>query len=146
MFSVKWHFAAGLTWTPADKNCSRSLLGALIGAVAVGSISTALAADYDNLIERGYRWVTVDGPYACPTQDDLREIVKNYSDEKQLELAKQLRACSLVEGTIVQVVQNDTASGMSQIRITGIATDLWTLTKFLSRRPVADSHGTVETL
>jgi hypothetical protein len=118
----------------------------LIGAVAVGSISTALAADYDNLIERGYRWVTVNGPYACPTRDDLREIVKNYGDEKQLDLAKQLRAHSLVEGTIVQVVQNDTASGMSQIRITGIATDLWTLTKFLSRRPVADSYGTVETL
>ena len=145
MFSVKWHFAAGLTWAPADRSCSRLLLGALIGAVALGSVSTALAADYDNLVARGYRWVTVDGPYACPTQGDLREIAKNYSDEKELELAQQLRVYYLVEGTIVQVVQNDTASGMSQIRISGITTDLWTLTKFLSRRPVVDSYGTVET-
>ena len=38
------------------------LLGA---AVTVGLVSAGLAANYDDLIKQGYRWVTVDGPLAC---------------------------------------------------------------------------------
>ena len=36
--------------------------------VAVGMASTALARDYKDLVAEGYRWVSLDGPYACPTE------------------------------------------------------------------------------
>ena len=104
-----------------------------------------MATNYNDLVAQGYRWATVDGPYASPTKDDLRQILKGYSEDKELELVEQLRVYYLVRGTIVQVVQNDAASGMSQIRINGIVRDLWTLSKFLSSRPVVDPYGVVET-
>jgi hypothetical protein len=104
-----------------------------------------LATNYYDLVAQGYRWATVDGPYASPAKDDLRQILKGYSEDKELELVEQLRVYYLVPGTIVQVVHTDAASGMSQIRINGIARDLWTLSKFLSRRPVVDPCGVVET-
>lgn len=104
-----------------------------------------MATNYNDLVAQGYWWATVDGPYASPTKDDLRQILKGYSEHKELELVKQLRVYYLVPGTIVQVVRNDAASGMSQIRINGIARDLWTLSKFLSRCPVVDPYGVVET-
>ena len=84
-------------------------------------------------------------PLRFSCKDDLRKILKGYSEDKELELVEQLRVYYLVPGTIVQVVQTDAASGMSQIRINGIARDLWTLSKFLSRRPVVDPYGVVET-
>src|SRR6476659_3903513 len=37
------------------------------------------------------------------------------------------------------------ASGVSRIHVAGITTDLWTPTKFLSKRPVENSFGVVET-
>jgi hypothetical protein len=94
------------------------------GAVALGPGSTALAANYNDLVAQGYRWATGDGPYASPTKDDLCLILKGYSEDKELELVEQLRVYYLVPGTIVQVVQNDAASGISQIRINGITRDL----------------------
>ena len=144
MFSIKWHCFAGPILAAAAKKCSHLLL-ATAGAVALGPVSTALATNYNDLVAQGYRWATVDGPYASPSKDDLRQILKEYSEDKELELVEQLRVYYLIPGTIVQVVQNDAASGMSQIRINGIARDLWTLSKFLSRRPVVDPYGVVET-
>jgi hypothetical protein len=55
-----------------------------------------------------------------------------------------LRAYYLIPGNVVQVVQEDTVSGMSKIRAAGIVKDLWTFTKFLSRRPIKDTYGVVE--
>ena len=31
-----------------------------------------LAASEEDLAAKGYRWVSVDGPYGCPSKDDLR--------------------------------------------------------------------------
>jgi hypothetical protein len=145
MFFIKWHCFAGPVLAAAAKKCARLLLAVTAGAVALGTVSTALATNYYDLVAQGYRWATVDGPYASPAKDDLRQILKGYSEDKELELVEQLRVYYLVPGTIVQVVQTDAASGMSQIRINGIARDLWTLSKFLSRRPVVDPYGVVET-
>jgi hypothetical protein len=47
-----------------------------IAAAAVVLTSAALASDYDELAAEGYRWVSVDGPYGCPSKDDLRQITK----------------------------------------------------------------------
>jgi hypothetical protein len=38
----------------------------------VGLALTALAADYGSLVNQGYRWVTVSGPYAYPSQEDAQ--------------------------------------------------------------------------
>ena len=43
------------------------------------------------------------------------------------------------------MAQQDAASGMSQIHRSEIDTDLWTLTKFLSRHPIKNTYGEIET-
>ena len=89
--------------------------------------------------------VTVDGPYGCASKDDLRQITKNRTDEIELRMVEQLRAYYLIPGGIVQLVRQDAASGMSQIHSAEIGTDLWTLTIFLSKRPIKNTYGAIET-
>jgi hypothetical protein len=115
-----------------------------IAASAVLLTSAGLAARYDDLAAKGYRWVTVDGPYACPSKDDLRRITKHQTDEMELHMTEQLRAYYLIEGAIVQVVLEDATSGMSQIHAAEITPDVWTLTRFLSRRPIKNTYGEIE--
>jgi hypothetical protein len=110
-------------------------------AVAVGLESGALAAPYDELAAKGYRWVTIDGPYACPSKDDLRQIIKHPTDEAVIE---RLRAYYLIEGVIVRVLQEDAAAGVSKIHSAEIGPDVWTLTTFLSKRPVKNIDGEIE--
>jgi hypothetical protein len=101
-------------------------------------------ANYNDLVVQGYRWVNVDGPHGCPAKADLQQITKNRTGDAELARVEQLRAYYLITGTIVQVVQEDTASGMSKIRAAGIVTDLWTFTKVLSRRPIKGTYGVIE--
>jgi hypothetical protein len=110
-------------------------------AAAVGFKSAALAAPYDELAAKGYRWITTDGPYACPSKDNLRQIVRHRADEAVTE---RVRAYYLIEGAIVQVVQEDGATGMSKIHSAGIGPDVWTLTTFLSKRPIKNIDGEIE--
>jgi hypothetical protein len=129
------------------KSCHPSKLPTvlLIAAVIAGITSARSTANYDDLAARGYCWVTVDGPYACPSKDDLRLIVRNHTTETELQMIRNQRAYYLLQGDIVKVVREDPASGMSLIRVAGIPRDLWTLTKFLSKRPVKNAFGMVET-
>jgi hypothetical protein len=110
-------------------------------AAAAGLQSGALAAPYDELAVKGYRWVTIDGPYACPSKDDLRLVIKHRADETMIG---RLRAYYLIEGTIVQVIQEDAATGMSKIHSAEIGPDVWTLTTFLSKRPIKSIDGEIE--
>jgi hypothetical protein len=116
-----------------------------VASAAVVLTSVGLAASFDELAAKGYRWVTVDGPYGCSSQDDLRQITKNRTDEIELRMVEQLRAYYLIPGGIVRLVQQDAASGMSQIHSAEIGTDLWTLTIFLSKRPIKNTYGAIET-
>jgi hypothetical protein len=50
-----------------------------------------------------------------------------------------------ISGGIVRLVQQDVASGISQIHSAELCTNLWTLTKFLSRRPIKNTYGEIET-
>ena len=104
-----------------------------------------MAASYEDLAAKGDRWVSVDGPYGCPSKDDLRQITKHRTDEMELRMVEQVRAYYLIPGGIVRLVQQDAASGMSQIYSAEIRPDLWTLTKFLSRRPIKNTYGEIET-
>src|SRR4030088_623466 len=91
-----------------------------VAAATAALISTGLSANYDDIIEKGYRWVDVDGPYACPIKHDLQQITKNHTDETELQMVYQLRAYFLVRGVLIHVVKEDEASGMTQIQIAGI--------------------------
>jgi hypothetical protein len=113
----------------------------VLAAAAVGLGSTASADPPKDLAAQGYRWVAVDGPYACSSKDDLREITRHRTDRIELQMIQELRAHYLVRGVIVQVVQDDAASGMSEIQITGRPRTFWTFTKFLSRSPIRDTFG-----
>jgi hypothetical protein len=117
----------------------------VFGAIVFGLASAGLSINETGPAAKEYRWIVVDGPYACPTKEDVRQITKHHTDETELQMVGQLRAYYLIPGTIVQLVQDDSASGMSQIRFGGITRDLWTLTRFLSKRPVTDPYGVIET-
>jgi hypothetical protein len=117
----------------------------VLAAAAVGLGSTASADPYKDLAAQGYRWVIVDGPYACPSKDDLREITRHRTDRTELEMVQNLRAYYLIRGVIIQVVQEDAASGMSEVHLPGGFRTFWTLKRFLSGSPIRDTFGVVET-
>ena len=95
-------------------------------AVALGLVSAGLGANYDDLIRQGYRWVAVDGPLACVSKDDLRQMVEKPSDELTLKMVEEVRAYYLIRGSVVRVVTEETSSGLSEINIPGITQNLWT--------------------
>jgi hypothetical protein len=113
-------------------------------AAAVLLTSPGFAAPYADFAAKGYRWITTNGPYACASKDDLVRIIQYHTDETELQMIEQPRAYYLIEGAIVQVVLEDAAAGMSQIRSAGIGPDVWTLTKFLSRHPIRNTDGEIE--
>jgi hypothetical protein len=117
----------------------------LFGIIVFGLASTALSINDARLAADEYRWIIVDGPYACPSKEDLRQITQHHTDETELQMVGELRAYYLISGTIVKLVQEDSSSGMSQIRLGGITRDLWTCTRFLSKRPMTDPYGSIET-
>jgi len=113
-------------------------------AAAVLLTSRGFAAPYDDLAAKGYRWVSTNGPYACPSKNDLRQIIQHHTDETEVQMIEQLRAYYLIEGAVVQVVLEDAAAGMSQIHSAEIGPDVWTLTKFLSMHPIRNMDGEIE--
>jgi hypothetical protein len=118
----------------------------LAAAVAATTIaSTALGGKYDDLIAKGFRWATADGPYAAVAKEDAHVVANHPPDHVILKMVEQVKVFYLTPGTIVQVTEEDPKTGTSKIRMAGITSDLWTLTKFLSKRPVKDTYGVVET-
>ncbi len=99
----------------------------------------------ENLVEDGYRWVVVNGPYACVTEQDVRQMTNDHSDLGVQHMVENLRAYYLIPGALARVIQVDYTNGMSEILLAGITTPLWTYTKFLSSRPIHDTYGVVET-
>jgi hypothetical protein len=115
-----------------------------MATVAVGLAPAALADKYDDLAAKGYRWVSVDGPFGFRARDDLRHIVQDRSRGEELKLIEQLRAYYLLPGTLVQVIQADASSGISQVQLNRVRKPLWTFSRFLSERPIADLDGRIE--
>jgi hypothetical protein len=99
----------------------------------------------EDLVAKGYRWVTVNGPYACATEQDLRRITSDHTDLREVHMVENLQAYYLIPGTLARVIRDDHANGMSEILLAGITTPLWTYTKFLTARPIHDIYGIVET-
>ena len=114
-----------------------------IVAATILQASAALADKYDDLVAKGYRWVTTDGPFACTSKEASQRLAKDQSEENRLRMVSQGGVYYLIRGVIVQVVQEDKASGMSQVHWDGIAGNLWTPSRFLSKHPITNVLGTI---
>jgi hypothetical protein len=117
----------------------------IISAVSFQLGCMCMAQDYSALAAQGYRWVTVNGPYACTRQQNAQHIVKDDTDEAELKVVQSVRCYYLIPGTIVQVKKEDPVTGMSKVALPGITGYLWTYTKFLTKDPVRDTYGVIET-
>ena len=106
----------------------------------VALASTGLATDYAGWVAQGYRWCRVSGPYAYVAKEDAKKGVRPGKTESEVTR----RAYYLRPGKVVLVVETDAASGLSKIRISGVASDLWTPTRNLSARPVKNLRGKIE--
>ena|SRR5271166_4389143 len=113
--------------------------------LASGITSAALADKYDSLAARQYRWITSDGTYGFRSREDLRKMVQERGERGEFALIEELRAYYLIPGTIVQVIQEDPSSGTSQIQLKRVSRPLWTLSRFLSSRPVTNLDKKIET-
>ena len=117
----------------------------LIVAGSLGLTCSAFAQDYNDLAAQGYRWVTVDGPYACTSEEHTQRIVAHRTDATELQVVENIQCYYLIRGAIVQVIKEDPARGMSQMRFGSIITPLWTYNRFVSKHPVKDTYGVIET-
>lgn len=128
----------------------------VISVIALGMASTTWADDLPamghpsaipikELIAKGYRWVTVNGPYACATEQKVRNVTSGRTELTEQQMLEDGGAYYLIPGTLVRVVEDDHPNGMSEILLGGITRPLWTYTKFLSARPIHDIYGIVET-
>ena len=124
-----------------------TIIKILLVAAATAVLSpTGLAANDKQLVKEGYPWVAVDGPFACPAKGDVQEMLSHAEDdERRLRMVEQVRAYYLIRGTIVKVVKEEPAAGLAEIQIAGIIPELWTLSRFLSTRPIPDVAGKIET-
>jgi hypothetical protein len=113
--------------------------------LGLGMTRSACAEDPQDLAAKGYRWVTVNGPYACPSEHEVRNVTADPTDATELQMVEDGTAYYLIPGTLVQVVRDDPANGMSEILLGGITRPLWTYTKYLTPRPIPDTYGVVET-
>jgi hypothetical protein len=121
------------------------LIAVIVAAFHLGPVCTALANNYSDLAAQGYRWAIVDGPYVCTSEQDVQRIVGHHTDETELHMVESIRCYYLIPGTIVQVIREDPANGMSEIRLGSITRSLWTYSRFLSKHPVHDTYGDIET-
>src|ERR1700748_1481983 len=109
----------------------------------IGALPATLAADYKEWVAQGYRWSSVSGLHAYLSKDDAK---KERSRHDKSSVSEKVRyAYYLRPGKIVLVIGTDTADGLSEIRMGGITSDLWTATKNLSMRPVKNAVGKIET-
>jgi hypothetical protein len=60
-----------------------------------------------DLVAKGYRWVTVDGPYACATQNEVWQITSHRADLTELQMLQDGDGYYLIPGTLVQVIRDD---------------------------------------
>jgi hypothetical protein len=115
----------------------------LVVLTMTGLALTSFAADYTDWVAKGYRWSLVNGPYAYNTKEDAKNELSRPSKKPVSEKVR--HAYYLRPGKVVLVIGTDDAAGLSEIRIGGVVSNLWTATKNLSARPVKNAVGKIET-
>ena len=94
------------------------LLISFITAVSLGLTCVVLGGDnYSALAAQGYRWVTINGPYACNTEQGAERIVARHTDVTELQVVESIECYYLIPGTIVQMIKEDPARGLSEMRL-----------------------------
>ena len=121
------------------------MLLSFITAISVNFVGSALATDYDSLAAQGYRWVIVNGPYACFKEEDVERIVAHHTDATELDVVQNAACYYLIPGTIAKVISEDPARGIAQIQLGNITLRLWTYSRYLSKSPIPDTYGVIET-
>ena len=138
--------AAATAVFPILKIAMTNIVGIFfLTAVSLALSSAALADNQGVLAAQGYRWVVVDGPYACNTEQDAEHITTHHTDAAELEAVQNSRCYYLIPGKIVQLIKQDPARGLSQMRVAGIPRPLWAYSRFVSEHPVRDLDGGIET-
>ena len=111
--------------------------------IIAGIQSAAFAADYKEWVAQGYRWSSVGGLHAYLSKEDAK---KERSRRDKSSVSEKVRyAYYLRPGKIVLVIGTDPADGLSEIRMGGITSNLWTATRNLSMSPVKNAVGKIET-
>ena len=72
-------------------------------------------------------------------------IDAHHTDATELQVVESIECYYLIPGTIVQLIKEDPARGISEIRLGSITRSLWTYSRFLSKLPVKDTYGVIET-
>jgi hypothetical protein len=121
------------------------LLISLTTVVSLQLAGTALSTDYSALAAQGYRWVIANGPYACSKGQDVERVVGHHTDATELDVVQNAGCYYLIPGTIAKVISEDPARGISQIQLGNITIPLWTYSRFLSKTPIPDTSGVIET-
>jgi hypothetical protein len=75
----------------------------------------------------------------------FKALSAHRTDHAELHMVESIRCYYLTPGTIAQVIKEDPAKGMAEIRIGSVTRSLWTYTRFLSKHPVRDTYGVIET-
>src|ERR1700745_2699050 len=115
----------------------------ILAAMSLCLGGNAFADNYSDWAAQGYRWVNVNGPYACISEEQVKQITGPHSDQTELQMLQNVQAYYLIPGTLAQVIKEDPAMSMTQMRLSGITVPLWTYTRFLSKRPIRDAIGNV---
>jgi hypothetical protein len=74
-----------------------------------------------------------------------KRITAHHTDAIELQVVENVECYYLIPGTIVQVIKEDPARGISEVRFGSITRSLWTYNRFLSKSPVKDTYGVIET-
>ena len=117
----------------------------IVTAISLGLSCTAPADNYDTLAAKGYRWVAVHGPYASTTEQGVERISDRHTVRTESQILEDEQAFYLIPGKIVQIIKEDRVTGMSRVKMGGFTTFLWTYSRFLSKRPIRDIYGVIET-
>ena len=121
------------------------LLLFFISAVSLSCAGSAFATDYAALAAQGYRWVIANGPYACSKEQDVDRIVGHHTDATELHVVQNAGCYFLIPGTIAKIISEDPPRGIAQIQLGNITVPLWTYSRLLSKSPIPDTYGVIET-
>jgi hypothetical protein len=101
----------------------------VITAASLALTCRGFVDKYSDLAAQGYRWVTVDGPYACTAEQDVQRIAGHRDDVTELHMVESIRCYYFIPGTIVQLIKENPARGMPKMRLGSINRSLWTHTR-----------------
>jgi hypothetical protein len=73
------------------------LLISFMAAVSLGLTCTVLGGNnYSALAAQRYRWVAINGPYACITEQDAKRMAAQHTDATELQVMENIECYYLI--------------------------------------------------